>query len=396
MKFKKIALVHDQLQEFGGAERVLVALKKIFPESDVFTSFYNPKTLGSHAKKIKDWRIISSWADKILFLKKLYSPFRLITPLIWEAFDFCNYDLVISSSGSYMSKGVITRPETVHICYLHHPPRYLYYYETAIEWQKYWPIKVLGHLINHQLRLWDYLSSQRVDYFIANSQETQRRIQKFYRRDATVIYPPVNIPKKISNLQSPNSKQISNFEKPISNFYLTVSRLARAKHVDVLIKAANKMKFNLKIVGCGRDEKYLKSLAGPTVEFLGQIPDDKLSQLYLRAKAFLFSAVDEEFGIAPLEAMGYGLPVIAYKSGGVPEYLREGENGFLFNQLSGYSLVNKVKKLESLKEEEFVKMKKNARKTAENFSEEKFKEKFLNFLALHVIRSTLHNNARIT
>ena len=133
----KIAIVHDQLQEFGGAERVLVSLIRIFPEADVFTSFYNPNSLGIHAPLFRNKRIHTSWADKIPFLKKLYSPLRFITPLIWESFDFSSYDLVISSSGSYMSKGIVTKPGTKHVCYLHHPPRYLYNYETAIEWQKY-------------------------------------------------------------------------------------------------------------------------------------------------------------------------------------------------------------------------------------------------------------------
>lgn len=369
MKFKKIAIVHDQLQEFGGAERVLVALKKIFPQADIFTSFFNRKTLKSHQEKFNNWSIFTSWADKVPFLKNFYSPLRFITPWIWESFDFSNYDLVISSSGSYMSKGIITKPETIHICYLHHPPRYLYYYETAIEWQKYLPVRIYAHLINHYLRQWDYLSSSRVDYFIANSKETRRRIQKFYRRESVVIYPPVNIPKKISN-----------FQFPISNFYLTVSRLGRAKHIDVLIRAANKIKFNLKIVGVGRDEKYLKSIAGPTVEFLGEVLDEKLPQLYLQAKAFLFASVDEEFGIAPVEAMSYGLPVIAYQSGGIPEYLKEGVNGFLFDQLKPDLLIEKIRIFESLPKEKLIQMKKSARKIAENFSEEKFKTNFLKFI----------------
>ena len=281
--------------------------------------------------------------------------------------------MVISSSGSYISKGVITRPETTHICYFHHPPRYLYYYETAIEWQKYWPVEIYGHLINHNLRLWDYLSSQRVDYFIANSQETKRRIQKFYRRDAEVIYPPVNIPKKTPN-----------YQLLITNYYLTVSRLARAKHVNILIQAANKMKFNLKIVGTGRDENYLRSIAGPTVEFLGELPDEKLAQLYLEAKAFLFSAVDEEFGIAPVEAMGYGLPIIAYKSGGIPEYIKEGINGLLFDELTPEALIKKIKLLKSLPDDKLLAIKKNSRKTAENFSEKKFRERMLNFISKSV------------
>ena len=326
----KIALVHDQLQEFGGAERVLVAFKKIFPQADVYTSFYNPEKLGIHSKYFKNWRIITSWTDKIPFLKNIYSPLRFITPWIWESFDFSKYDLVISSSGSYMSKGIITRPETVHISYLHHQPRYLYSYETGSlhELQKYLLFRIYANLVNHPLRLWDYISSQRPDYLIANSEETKKRIQKFYRRDSYVIYPPVNIPAKDTILARSDQDGTNNFA-----YFITTSRLAKAKHINILIKAANNLKFNLKIVGTGRDENYLKSIAGNTVEFLGNISDDKQPILYLNAKAFLFSAVDEEFGIAPVEAMGYGLPVIAYASGGIKETIRDEFNGYLFNEL---------------------------------------------------------------
>ena len=399
----KVALVHDQLQEFGGAERVLVALKKIFPQADVYTSFYNPESLGIHQKKFKNWNIITSWADKVPLLKKIYSPLRFITPWIWESFNFSDYDLVISSSGSYMSKGIITRPETIHICYLHHQPRFLYYYETAIEWQKYLVFKIYGHLINHELRLWDYVSSQRVDHFIANSEETKKRIQKFYRRDATVIYPPVNIPRRIvipsevegssdrrgrknasgtSDVPSLDSSVASLLRNDEGEYYLTVSRLARAKHTDVLIRAANKRKFNLKIVGSGRAENYLKSLAGSSVEFLGNLPDRELPELYKKAKAFLFSAVDEEFGIAPVEAMGYGLPVIAYSSGGLKETIKPGVNGYLFNELNENSLIKKVNELMSLPKEKYLEMRKNARNEAEKYSFENFKNKILEFINL--------------
>ncbi len=368
----KVALVHDQLQEFGGAERVLVALKKIFPDAPLYTSFYSPKKLGIHADLFKDWRIITSWADKVPFLKNLYSPFRFITPLLWEPFTFSEYDLVISSSGSYMSKGIVTRPETLHICYLHHPPRYLYGYETAIEWQRYWPVKMYGNVINHDLRIWDYLSSQRVDYFIANSEETKKRITKFYRRDSEVIYPPVEI----------NSKfEILNSKSP--HFYLTVSRLARAKHIEILIHSANQHKFHLKIVGTGRDETYLRSLAGETVEFLNNISDQHMHLLYKKAHGFLFASVDEEFGIAPVEAMGYGVPVIAYRSGGLSETVMDGSNGFLYDLLEPESVIEKIKLFESLSPEKYKEMRIHARKKAEQFSEEKFKEKILAFINDH-------------
>lgn len=364
----KIALVHDQLNEFGGAERVLVSLKKIFPQADIYTTVYTNKNLGSHKKEFQSWKIYQSWFGKIPFIRNFYSPFRFLTPFIWESFDFSSYDLVISSSGSWMAKGIVTKKPTLHIAYVHHPPRYLYGYETAIEWQRYWPIKVYAYVVNHFLRIWDYYATQRPDFLIANSRETQRRIEKFYRRTASVIYPPVNIPRKLPQFFLNNS------------YYLTVSRLARAKHIDLLIKSANKIRFPLKIVGTGREEDYLRSIAGATVEFLGNISDEKLKQLYLSAKAFLFASVDEEFGIAPVEAMGYGIPVIAYHSGGITEYLTEGINGFFFDQLNEDSLIKKIKQFERLTKEKLLTMKKNARKTAEKFSEEKFKQKILKFI----------------
>jgi len=371
----KVAIVHDQLREFGGAERVLVALKKIYPQAEVFTTTFDLNSLGIHKELIKNWKVNVSWFGKIPFLNRFYSPFRFLTPLIWESFNFDKYDLVISSSGSWMSKGIKTNKPTIHISYIHHPPRYLYGYETAIEWQKYFLIKIYGYIVNHFLRIWDFTSSQRADFLIANSEETKRRIEKFYRRDAVVIYPPVNIP------DSKLFKTIYNNLQPFkTDYFLTVSRLARAKHIDVLIKAANLAKFNLKIVGSGRDFERLKQTAGPTVEFLGNLSDQELKKTYLNAKAFLFASKDEEFGIAPVEAMGYALPVIAFRSGGLPEYLIDGKNGYLFDHLDENSLVEKVKKFESLKVEKLKKMRKEARKTAERFSEKIFKENILNFV----------------
>lgn len=367
IKSMKIALVHDQLQEFGGAERVLIALKRIFPEADVFTSFYNPQALGMHAKHFKGWNIITSWGDNIGLFKKWYSPLRFLTPFIWEPFNFNEYDLVISSSGSYMCKGIITKPQTKHICYLHHPPRFLYYYETAREWQKYWPIKLYGHLINHDLRMWDYLSSQRVDNFIANSKETKKRIEKYYRRDAHVIYPPVSIPEKPSNDGS-------------GDYYVTTSRLARAKHVDILIKAADQAGFKLKVIGSGRDEEYLRSLAGPTVEFLSNISDDKFEDIYKHAKGFLFASVDEEFGIAPVEALGHGIPVIAYASGGLKEIVQDGKNGYLYGELNEDTVAQTVQKFENLSAKEKNQMQDHARKSAEQYSFENFKKQLLSYI----------------
>lgn len=359
----KVALVHDQLQEFGGAERVLVTLKKMYPEADVFTSFYNPKKLGKHAKLFEGWNIITSWADKVYLFKRFFSPFRFITPLLWKYFDFSEYDLVISSSGAYMSKGVKTSGKTLHICYLHHQPKYLYGYETPSNWQKHVLIRIYGNFINHFLRMYDFASSQTVDYFLVNSKEMQRRCTKFYRRESTVVYPPVAIPDKL-----PNSMPISQ----ASSYYLSVCRLSAPKHVDLLIKAANQEHFALKIAGTGGHEAYLRTIAGPTVEFVGSVPDQQFEELFASAKAFLFAGVDEEFGIAPVEAMGRGIPVIAYNSGGLKETVQDGKNGFIFNELTQNSLLNAIKKLERLSSGAYLTMKKDARRTSEKYSEEVF------------------------
>lgn len=371
----KIAIVHDQLLEFGGAERVLVALKKIFPEADVYTSVFDLKKLGKHEGNFKGWKIFQSWFGKIPVIRYYYSPFRFLTPLIWESFDFSDYDLVISSTGSWMCKGIITKRKTFHISYIHHPPRYLYYYETAIEWQKYLPIKIYGHIVNHFLRVWDFIASQRPDVLIANSKETQKRIKKFYRRDSIVIYPPVEIAKK------------EEFEKALEEkkeYYITVSRLARAKHIDLLCESAIKTGIKLKVVGTGREEKALREKYGKKIEFLGNVSDKNLKELYKKAKAFLFASVDEEFGIAPVEALGWGVPVIAYASGGVVEYLEDGKNGFLYEKLDVGGVVKKINEFESLSLAKQKSLRFFARKTAERFSFEKFRKEIVNLVRSRV------------
>lgn len=370
----KIALVHDQLQEFGGAERVLVTLKKMYPDADVYTSFYSPQKLGRHAHLFKDWNIITSWADKVYPFKRFFSPFRFITPLLWKYFDFSTYDLVISSSGAYMSKGVKTSGKTLHICYLHHQPKYLYGYETPSNWQKHLIIRIYGNFINHFLRMYDFSSSQTVDHFLVNSQEMQRRCTKFYRRDSTVVYPPVSIPEQSPVIapSAPNSHQ--------QRYYLSICRLSAPKHVDLLIKAANKAHFLLKIVGKGGHENYLRSIAGPTVEFVGSVPDKQFEELFAGAKAFLFAGVDEEFGIAPVEALGRGVPLIAYNSGGLKETVHNGKNGFLFDELTENSLITAISKLEKLSPGAYIAMKKAAREEAEKYSETVFIQNMKRFI----------------
>lgn len=364
----KVAIVHDQLREFGGAERVLVSIKELFPDAPVYTSTFSLQTLGEHRELVKDWDVRVSWFGKIPFINRLYSPLRFLTPLIWESFDFSGYDLVISSTGSWMCKGVKTEKPTVHVSYIHHPPRYLYGYETAVEWQKHLIIKIYGTFINHFLRIWDFEASKRPDHLIANSVETKRRIEKFYRRDSSVIYPPVSIP----NEMPPKGGN--------KGYFITVSRLAKAKHVDLLIRTANKYGFPLKVVGVGRDMQFLRSIAGKTVEFLGNLTDEGLKNAYAGAKAFLFASVDEEFGIAPVEAMGYGLPVIAFASGGLKETVIEGKNGYLYRKQDEASLMDEIRKLESLNPKDYEAMRKTARKESEKYTDQEFKKQLLSLI----------------
>lgn len=337
----KIALVHDYLREYGGAERVLEALHAIYPDAPLYTAFVDPDAMGIHWKKFENWTIHQSWMTKIPFYKKLYSPLRLIANQFFEQFDLSEYDVVISSSNMYFAKAVITKPWTTHICYCHTPPRSLYGYSTMTDWQKNIVIKILGQTINHLIRPKDYLAAQRVDIFIANSGEVKNRIQKFYRRDSVVIHPPVEISKQIpdSRFQSRNLKtdQLTNrlTDQP---YFLYVNRLAFSKHPELAIQVCNELDLKLKVVGSGAIEEELKNMAAETVEFLGAVSDKKLHELYAGATALLYPVEDEDFGMVPVEAMGHGVPVIAHRSGGPLETIVEGKTGVFFDELSVESM----------------------------------------------------------
>lgn len=321
----KVALVHDYLREYGGAERVLEALHEVYPDAPVYVAFKDEQALGIHWQRFKSWDIRESWLTKIPFYKKLYSPLRIWAPNYFEAFDLSEYDVVISSSNAYMAKAVKVRPDAIHVCYCHTPPRSLYGYTTMSDWRRNPLTRWVGTLINHYLRVVDFQIAQRVTYFIANSKETQRRIMKFYRRDSTVIYPPVNIPTKLAR-------------KSLGEYYVYVNRLALAKHPELAVQVCTQLQLPLKVVGTGKMLEELKQMAGPTVEFLGAVSDDKLNQLYAGAKALLYPVEDEDFGIVPVEAMGHGVPVIAHESGGPKETILEEKTGLFFQELSARGL----------------------------------------------------------
>jgi glycosyltransferase involved in cell wall biosynthesis len=364
----KVALVHDYIKEYGGAERVLEVLTEIFPDAPIYTSFYKKNSEGY--KHFKDKQIIASWVQNLPgFSGRLYSPLRFLTPLIWGSFNLSKYDLVISSSSWYIAKG-FKKPgdKFTEICYCHTPPRWLYGYNTSVNFQKYWPVKVYATIVGHFLRLYDYKQAQKVDYFIANSKEVQNRIKKFYGRDSTVIYPPVSLPDVRLKTQDIRS-----------DYYFIVSRIVGAKGLDLAVEAALKLGFKLKIAGSpagysSEHDQLIKKSQGK-VEFLGQVSDEELVKLYSQAKGFLALSQDEDFGITPVESMLCGTPVVAYNGGGYRETVIDGKTGVLFDDYSVEGLITAIKKFESTKLNP-----KDCVEQAEKFSKERFGKEIKKFV----------------
>lgn len=365
----KVALVHDYLHEFGGAERVLLALSEIWPEAPIYTAFYSKDSSAWERFSDKDVRV--SWFHYLPFASKLASPLRFLAPLVWNSFDFSDYDVIISSANWYITKGFKNKGGAIEICYCHTPPRYLYGYKTSVEWKKYWPVRIYGAIVGHFLRVVDYKAAQRVDFFVANSKNVAGRIEKFYRRKAKVIYPPVEISSK--------KKEIEKEKK--GEYYLVASRIVGGKGLELAVEAANELKVALKIVGkpagWGAIGERLRKLAGSTVEFAGEVSDSELFELYSGAKAFLATAEDEDFGITPVEAMAAGTPVIAYKGGGYLESVISGKTGLFFDELTVESLVEAMRKLSDLNISAGA-----CRKQAEKFSKERFRKEIKEFVEL--------------
>ncbi len=369
----KIAIVHDYIKEYGGAERVLETLHEIYPDAPIFTSVYLPKYLGPHKKRFKKMDIRASFLQNLPFKSKLISPIRLIAPMLFRRFDFSKFDVVIVSATGAYTPNAINKNNAVQVCYCHTPPRYLYGFATAREWKNNIVFRILGEIANHFLRLTDFKSSETVDYFIANSENVRRRIQKFYKKDAKVIYPPVETNPKSKVLKS---KKIQN-----TKYYLAGGRLARPKHIDLIIETCSKNDIPLKVFGkaFAGYGKELKNIAGPTVEFLGEVTDEEKLALMKNAKAFIFASEDEDFGITPVEAMSVGTPVIAYASGGVLESVIDGKTGLFFNELTVGNIRKAIEKLQKTKIN-----KQDCIKQAQSFSKARFKREIKKFVEARI------------
>lgn len=333
----KVALVHDYLKEFGGAERVLKVLAQIYPNAPIYTSFYVKDSAAE--KEFRGSKIHQSFLAPILKIWRLYSPLRFLIPVIWGSMDLTDYDLVISSSSSYIARGFKTRKDAQVVCYCHTPPRWLYGYETSVGFTKYLPVRIYSLIVGHFLRMYDYVTAQKIDHWIVNSENVKQRVRKFYRKESIVIYPPVDT----EEIQKTSSK----YKK--ENFFLIASRLVGAKGIEHAAMAAKEGNFKLKIVGEAHGFssifKELEKTSGGNVELLGRVPDSKLWELYGKARGFLALAKDEDFGMTPVEAQAAGTPVIAYNGGGFKESVIDGKTGILINKTDIKTINNSVEKL---------------------------------------------------
>lgn len=349
-----IALVHDWITNISGAERVLLELSDIFPNAPIYTSVLDKNAAKSFSGK----KIYTSFLQQIPFIKNKRTILIPFTPFAFEQFDLSDYDLVISSS-TMASKGVLTKPQTIHICYCHTPPRYLWDPDIDTRAAKGYA-KALRVNTMHKMRIWDRVAADRVDYFIANSNFVRDRIKKYYKRDAKVIYPPVSIERfKIA--------------KEIKDYFLYVGRLVDYKRCDLAVAAFNKLKLPLYIIGEGPEKARLESMAESNIKFLGHLSDWEIEKFYSEAKAFIFTT-EEDFGIVPVEAMASGRPVIAFSGGGATETVIDGATGVFFDQQSCESLSQAVDKFQKLKFDSGV-----IRKQAEKFSSKQFKKEMIEY-----------------
>ncbi len=366
----KIAIVHDFMVNAGGAERVLKVLSEMYPEAPIYTLLYDKEKMGE-IFAAKDVRV--SYLDKLpKFLKQNYRWLLPFFPVIPETFDLREFDLVISSSGAW-SKGIVTKLHTTHVAYLHSPMRFVWdYNELYLKEKKKNPSIFIRFVLNY-LRIWDKLAADRPDFLIANSRYTQKRIAKYYRRESKIIFPPVEkLP--IANQQSSLEKKAD--QLPIADYFLVVSRLSAYKKVALVVEAFNKLGLPLVVIGTGEQEKYLKKIAKENIKILGWKNDEVVERYLQDATAFIFPAEDD-FGIAPIEAMSAGIPVLAYRKGGAMETIEEGVTGEFFDAQTPEVLADGVRRL-MLNRNSYDKEK--IKSHASQFSKERFKQEFSEYV----------------
>lgn len=327
----KLAIVHDYLNQYGGAERVLEELHAIWPDAPVYTSIFAAEAMPPLYREMQIHTSFMQWLPGVT---RHHQPYLPLYPLAFEALDLSSYEVVLSNSSAF-AKAVITPPSTLHVCYCLTPMRWAWSYHEYVRRERLgWTARLLLPGYIALLRLWDVASANRVDHFIGISHAVAARIRKYYRREAAVIYPPVN-----TRAFAPAGRT--------EDYYLVVSRLIPYKRIDLAVEACTRLGRRLLVVGGGRDRARLERLAGPTVEFLGRVSERELADLYARCRALIFPG-EEDFGIVPLEAQAAGRPVVAYGAGGALETVIDGHTGVHFFAPTAESLADAILRLESL------------------------------------------------
>lgn len=355
-----LAIVHDGLATAGGgggAERVLAVLHRLFPDAPIFTTVYHPDRMPP---EMREWDIRTSFIQRLPKGNERYQWYMPLFPMAIESLDLRDFDMVISCNHA-VAKGVITSPHAQHLCYCYSPLRYawdMYHEYLEIEQVPQWQRYVLPGLM-HYLRTWDALSALRVDEFAAISHYVKRRIEKFYRRDSRVIYPPVE---GLKSTAAP------------ADYYLVVSRLVAYKRLDLVVEAFNRLGWPLVVIGDGVERQRLEGMAKGNIRFLGRQPDDVVHHHLAACKGFVFPGI-EDFGIAPVEAQGAGRPVIALAQGGAAETVIDGETGIAFARQTVDELVAALRRAEETRFDPD-----RIRSHAARFSTERFEREFLDWM----------------
>ncbi|MCK4306876.1 glycosyltransferase [candidate division WOR-3 bacterium] len=356
----KVAIVHDYLNQYGGAERVLETIHEIWPDAPVFTILYNQKRLPEH---FKSWNIIPTFVQRLPFVATQYEKYFALFPTAIEQIELRDFDVVLSISSAW-AKGVITTPPVLHISYLLNPMRFAWneYYSRVRRTKRIVFRMGIRFLMNY-IRLWDVASTQRIDHIIAISETIKRRISKYYGRDSAIIYPPCDTEFFAPN---PNLR--------VQDYFLVVSRLKYYKRIDIAVQVFNQLGWPLLIIGEGEARGELEKRARPNVQFLGALSDNEIRSYYQRAQALILPGI-EDFGIVPVEAQACGTPVIAFKGGGAVETVIEGKTGYFFYPQTKEALIEVIKKFDhSCFKSEIL------REHAIKFSKEEFKRKLKDFV----------------
>lgn len=367
---RKVAIVYDRVNKFGGAERVLLILHEMFPDAPLYTSVYN--------KENAKWagvfpKVYTSFLQNIPILKNHHELLGWLMPMAFEQFNFDKYDLVISVT-SEAAKGIITGTKTLHVCYCLTPTRYLwsgrdFYLNNPPKIFKIIPFyKIISWPFLTYAKWWDKVASQRPDRYVAISTEVQKRIKEYYGRDSEIIFPPVE---KLQ-LLLPNKKTIKNVG--LKNYYFIHGRFEPYKRLDLVIEVFKDLGLPLVVSGSGSEFERFKDLNLDNIKFIYKPSDSELSTLYSNAKAFLMPQF-EDFGITAVEAQSYGVPVIAYNKGGSCDTVVDGKTGVMFNEQTKQSLIDAIKKFDTMSFD-----KRYLITNAKRFGKEIFKEKFFNLL----------------